>query len=262
MVNPKEYSTVGRQGGIVAAALQKIRNTFGQQDGSTDKERSDSLASQQPSILRSFTVMQSDLDKPGHTQQQQRVRLAQRAFLRHSFNRLDFVAVVSFWIAFVMGVLDLQSNKHVNVFRMLSCLRILRLLGITSGTSVGWIHIIKRYSLLMIWIGDSAQSQEGRPVAGPCGISDWFLLAAVRRCRRPEFQIQPSSYLCLGGSGRPSRQFHQQLAVLRRSSEQCDGDSRALPPRGRQAWCPQAQGLPLPSKLVMRPAGQSLQRNR
>ncbi|KAI9882279.1 MAG: hypothetical protein M1823_005974 [Watsoniomyces obsoletus] len=151
MINPKEYSTVGRQGGIAAAALQKIRNTFGQDDQSIDKERSGSLASHQPSILRSFTVMQSDLDQPGHTQQQQRVRLAQRAFLRHSFNRLDFVAVVSFWIAFVLGVLDLESNKHLNVFRMLSCLRILRLLGITSGTSV-ILRSLKKAAPLLVHV--------------------------------------------------------------------------------------------------------------
>jgi hypothetical protein len=80
--------------------------------------------------------MQAQEDQPGHTRQQQRVRLARRAFLRHSFNRLDFLAVVSFWISFGLSIAQIESDRHVYVFRMLSCMRILRLLGLTSGTSV------------------------------------------------------------------------------------------------------------------------------
>src|SRR5947209_17842100 len=90
-----------------------------------------------PSLLRSITNLQAvDGLLPAHTQAQQRYRLARRAFLRHSFNRLDFVAVVSFWITFFLTLTQLESQHHLYVFRMLSCLRILRLLGITSGTGV------------------------------------------------------------------------------------------------------------------------------
>ena len=91
---------------------------------------------QQPSIFRSFTGLQLDVGRPEHTKQQQRVRLARRAFLRHSFNRLDFLAVVSFWVAFALGITRVESHRHLYLFRMLSCLRVLRLLGLTSGTSV------------------------------------------------------------------------------------------------------------------------------
>lgn len=62
--------------------------------------------------------------------------MARRAFLRHSFNRLDFVAVVSYWISLYLCITGMEAEKHLYVFRMMSCLRILRLLGITSGTSV------------------------------------------------------------------------------------------------------------------------------
>ena len=64
------------------------------------------------------------------------MQLARRAFLRHGFNRLDFVAVVSFWISFVLGIFGLEHQYHLYVFRMLSCLRIIRLLGITKGNAV------------------------------------------------------------------------------------------------------------------------------
>ncbi|EPS42843.1 hypothetical protein H072_3186 [Dactylellina haptotyla CBS 200.50] len=71
-----------------------------------------------------------------HTRDQQRFQLSRRAFMRHSFNRLDFLAVVSYWIYFVLALSGLEEKYHLYVFRMLSCLRILRLLGITSGTGV------------------------------------------------------------------------------------------------------------------------------
>ncbi|KAF3910270.1 hypothetical protein ABW21_db0205254 [Orbilia brochopaga] len=71
-----------------------------------------------------------------HTRDQQRFQLSRRAFMRHSFNRLDFLAVVSYWIYLVLALAGLEEKYHLYMFRMLSCLRILRLLGITSGTGV------------------------------------------------------------------------------------------------------------------------------
>ena len=136
MLNPEEYSTVNRQAGLRAAAIQKLHDMFVPRNRAKGPERSQPLAIPQAPLLRSFTAMQSNVDQPGYARQQQRARLARRAFLRHSFNRLDFVAVVSFWLAFIIGSLGVESSKHLNVFRMLSCLRILRLLGITQGTSV------------------------------------------------------------------------------------------------------------------------------
>ena len=65
-----------------------------------------------------------------------KARLARRAYLRHSYNRMDFIAVVSFWIALVLQVTGEMAKHHIYIFRMLSCLRIFRLLGITEGTTV------------------------------------------------------------------------------------------------------------------------------
>jgi len=94
-------------------------------------------AEPQASILRTFTGMNGldpeVYDDPLH---KRRVRLAHRAFLRHSFNRLDFVAVVSFWVSFVLTLSGAEKTHQLYIFRMLSCLRILRLLAMTNGTSV------------------------------------------------------------------------------------------------------------------------------
>jgi hypothetical protein len=65
-----------------------------------------------------------------------KARLARRAYLRHSFNRMDFIAVVSYWIALSLELTGIMSTHHIYIFRMLACLRIFRLLAVTDGTSV------------------------------------------------------------------------------------------------------------------------------
>ncbi|KAK5159113.1 hypothetical protein LTR04_005122 [Oleoguttula sp. CCFEE 6159] len=136
IINPEEYSTIDRQVGFRQAVLNKFNELFALHKQTTLKHVGSSFQTQQPSIIRSFTGTHSFNKRSGGLRQNARERLAHRAFLRHSFNRLDFVAVVSFWISFIIGVLGVESSRHAYVFRMLSCLRILRLLGITSGTSV------------------------------------------------------------------------------------------------------------------------------
>ena len=134
--NAEEYSTVDTTLGLKAAFTDRIRMFFAPQSQLSARKPDEAKLDQ--SILRSFTIMQLqvDGDQPGHSRQQQRIRLARRAFLRHGFNRLDFVAVVSFWIATFLSLFMVEQNHHVYIFRMLSCLRILRLLSLTKGTSV------------------------------------------------------------------------------------------------------------------------------
>ncbi|KAF2018763.1 hypothetical protein BU24DRAFT_418312 [Aaosphaeria arxii CBS 175.79] len=137
IVNPVEYSTINRQVGLREAVLSKGRKFFTPHRQPSQKHANTTFNPQQPSIIRSFTTAQINPDVgPGDSQQQQRFRLAHRAYLRHSFNRTDFLAVIAFWISFLMGIFGEAGNKHVYIFRMLSCLRIIRLLNLTSGTSV------------------------------------------------------------------------------------------------------------------------------
>ena len=135
IINPVEYSTTNRKAGVFQAVKDKLYTSFITKQHSSVRNNATFCDAQQPSLLRSFTSQGQNI-KYADSKQQQRERLAHRAFLRHSFNRLDFVAVVSFWISFNLAISDVETSKHIFVFRMLSCLRILRLLGLTSGTSI------------------------------------------------------------------------------------------------------------------------------
>lgn len=139
--NPQEYSTVNWSLGFKNAILDLSQSFFAASKQSSAKTGTSASSVPQPSILRSFTGTQGLADIPGNSREQQAFRLARRAFLRHSFNRLDLLAVVSFWVSFALSISHVEENRHVYVFRMLSCLRILRLLSLTSGTSV--INILR-----------------------------------------------------------------------------------------------------------------------
>jgi hypothetical protein len=139
ILNPVEYSTIDRSIGWKIAVRAWWQSLFTLHDDKIVVHQNGSAQPAQPipvSILRTFTQQKIDPTFRGGARQQRRVRLGHRAFLRHSFNRLDFVAVVSFWISFAFAISGLQNSKHVYAFRMLSSLRILRLLGLTNGTHV------------------------------------------------------------------------------------------------------------------------------
>jgi hypothetical protein len=144
IINPVEYSTINRQVGLREAVMMKANKLFGGPERQPSQRRSgmrsDPVEPQQPSVLRTFTTAQMHVDVgPRDHREQQRARLAHRAYLRHSFNRTDFLAVISFWIAFVLGLIGIDNTRVILVFDMLSCLRIIRLLNLTSGTSVSYV---------------------------------------------------------------------------------------------------------------------------
>ncbi|KAH8980165.1 Ion transport protein-domain-containing protein [Lactarius hatsudake] len=57
-------------------------------------------------------------------------------YLRHSWTRIDAIAVVAFWISFVLAQTGAERGRyHIGIFRALSVLRTARLLTITSGTT-------------------------------------------------------------------------------------------------------------------------------
>ena len=138
MFNPREYSTLDRNLGIREAMVEKGKNLITPHRQLTKKKVSFLQPDPQASILRTFTGMNA-LDAESNDDdplQKRRKRLAYRAFLRHSFNRLDFVAVVAYWVSFFLSLQGLETTHQLYIFRMLSCLRILRLLALTNGTSV------------------------------------------------------------------------------------------------------------------------------
>ncbi|KAB8339248.1 hypothetical protein FH972_022182 [Carpinus fangiana] len=151
VVNPLEYSSINRGQGLRQAVMTQIQGLFAlhRQSSIRTHDPDSGISPQQPSILRTFTnnPMVADIQMDGI--HQQRVRLARRAFLRHSFNRVDLLAVVSYWISFMLNITGFETSHHVYVFRMLSCLRILRLLSLTSGTSVILRSLKKAAPLLL-----------------------------------------------------------------------------------------------------------------
>ncbi|KAH9849175.1 Ion transport protein-domain-containing protein [Lenzites betulinus] len=57
-------------------------------------------------------------------------------YLRHSWTRIDFVAITSFWITVILATAGAEHSKyHIGLFRAMSVLRTARLLAVTSGTT-------------------------------------------------------------------------------------------------------------------------------
>ncbi|GMF09057.1 unnamed protein product [[Candida] boidinii] len=57
-----------------------------------------------------------------------------RAYLRSGWHRLDFISITCFWISLFLSVGATDIKHGLLVFRSLMCLKILRLLNITSAT--------------------------------------------------------------------------------------------------------------------------------
>jgi hypothetical protein len=136
--NPAEYSTIDKEQGVKAALVTKYKRYFGgpQRQASVRRPRGAEPNAFSSSFTRSFTTLQFNNAEPTTVEEMQRQQLARRAFLRHSLNRIDFVAIVSFWISLVLSITGIEKDRHLYVFRMLGCLRILRLLYLTNGTTV------------------------------------------------------------------------------------------------------------------------------
>ncbi|KAH8592491.1 BcCCH1, calcium channel protein [Bisporella sp. PMI_857] len=134
ILNAPEYGN-GKKRSVKAVITEKYREVFApQRQSSLRAPKRTETSFTTPDLLRSFTAKQGEGIRT--VEQAQRLQLARRAFLRHSFNRLDLLAVVAFWIAFVLSLTGIEDKRHIYIFRMLSCLRILRLLALTHGTAI------------------------------------------------------------------------------------------------------------------------------
>ncbi|BGP38716.1 calcium channel protein [Rhodotorula kratochvilovae] len=76
----------------------------------------------------------------------------QQAFLRHSWNRIDAVAVVCFWISFALAQTGQEAGENLWFFRALSVLRATRLLAVTAGTQT-ILQSLKKASPLLVKVG-------------------------------------------------------------------------------------------------------------
>lgn len=160
--NAPEYSKGNGTRSLRKVIVDNYRAVFAPQRQSSLRVPRVAAPFSAPELLRSFTGKQGE--GIHSVEQAQRLQLARRAFLRHSFHRLDFIAVVSFWISFVLSMTGIESSYHIYVFRMMSCLRILRLLAITHGTSV-CVYLHTYNATLIYGTDNSEKSEEGGTVA-------------------------------------------------------------------------------------------------
>ncbi|KIY67001.1 hypothetical protein CYLTODRAFT_376891 [Cylindrobasidium torrendii FP15055 ss-10] len=57
-------------------------------------------------------------------------------YLRHSWSRIDLLAIVGFWTSFILATLGVEhGSHHIGIFRAFSVLRTARLLTVTTGTT-------------------------------------------------------------------------------------------------------------------------------
>ncbi|TQS36328.1 hypothetical protein Golomagni_03227 [Golovinomyces magnicellulatus] len=143
--NAPEYSSQRHKKSLKSGFLQNLLEFVPIQRKSPTKAHNHPRDDESESC--SLAVIQSGFVKT--VEQAQRLQLARRAFLRHSFNRLDFVAVCAFWVTFVLSLTGIEERFHIYLFRMLSCLRILRLLALTNGTAI-ILRSLKKAAPLLI----------------------------------------------------------------------------------------------------------------
>nr|XP_019045668.1 high-affinity cell membrane calcium channel [Kwoniella bestiolae CBS 10118]OCF24598.1 high-affinity cell membrane calcium channel [Kwoniella bestiolae CBS 10118] len=84
---------------------------------------------------------------------QKNLALQGRPYLRHSWHRIDMIAVIAYWITFFLAITGYEAtaNRHIYIFRALSVLRAGRLLVITSGTTT-ILHSLKRAGPMLITV--------------------------------------------------------------------------------------------------------------
>jgi hypothetical protein len=84
---------------------------------------------------------------------QQSLYAAGRPYLRHSWHRIDMLAIVAFWVTFLLAITrqEATASHHIYIFRSLSILRAGRLLVITSGTST-ILHSLKIAGPMLITV--------------------------------------------------------------------------------------------------------------
>jgi voltage-dependent calcium channel len=96
ILNSVEYSTLDSSLSLKAELVERSKDRFTPYELPMEVLASSPIHKQAPSVSRTFMDMQPSIDISNNPRRNQCVQLAHRAFLRHSFNRLDFLAVISY----------------------------------------------------------------------------------------------------------------------------------------------------------------------
>ena len=109
--------------------LSRVMRSDASVTGSSSHQKGDA-------VLLPFRLSISNL----HSKTQRNV-----PYLRQSWTRIDFLAIVSFWITFALATTGFEHGSggiHIGVFRAISVIRIARLLSVTSGTTVSFFFFL------------------------------------------------------------------------------------------------------------------------
>jgi hypothetical protein len=74
------------------------------------------------------------------------------AYLRHSWNRVDFLSVIGYWVDLILLLSHQEiigDSQRILVFKMLSAIRLLRLLNVTNGNKI-ILHSLKKSAPLLV----------------------------------------------------------------------------------------------------------------
>ena len=145
--------TVEKRVGIAQASLKRsMSKTKGSEDIPAAKPHwSAKRASVPPQ--RQGTLPIAELPFQRAVAKQQSLSTYGRPYLRHSWHRIDMIAVIAFWITFLLAITrqETTASRHIYIFRALSVLRAGRLLVVTSGTST-ILHSLKRAGPMLITV--------------------------------------------------------------------------------------------------------------
>lgn len=77
--------------------------------------------------------------------------LSERAYLRHSWNRVDILAIVCYWVAMALSLTHTEEtpHRHIYLFRAVSVLRCARLMALPSGVAMILLSLKRVAPLLM-----------------------------------------------------------------------------------------------------------------
>lgn len=114
-----------------------IRKKYSDSDSQTSREDNskDLDLEDEPVMTEQRLRMKSTLLKPQKIYDRIDDLHLKRAYIRSSWHRIDFLSAVFFWISILLSIDQYDRKHHVMLFRALSCLRILRLCNLTTGTS-------------------------------------------------------------------------------------------------------------------------------
>ncbi|RLV90787.1 Calcium-channel protein CCH1 [Spathaspora sp. JA1] len=99
----------------------------------TSHHRTDSISSLTEETPPTTTLRKNTFFKP-KSELTDRFHL-KRAFLRNTWHRIDFISMITFWISLLLSINSYDIQHQIMIFRAISCLRILRLLNLTTGTN-------------------------------------------------------------------------------------------------------------------------------